>query len=115
MRLFALSAIGTSTDPQWASLAIAGSDQMRFAISIIPPLHACVIDGQRSGYSVVQEQVPLTPFTCCSYSHIPGEQSKSGYEGVPQSRLSHVWVNTTVSRVDDGDTLLEQAERNLPC
>ena len=50
-----------------------------------------------------------------SYSHIPGEQSKSGYAGVPQSRSSHVWVNTTVSRVDDGDTLLGQAERNLPC
>jgi len=33
MSLFALSAIGTSTDPHRASLAIAGSDQMRFAPS----------------------------------------------------------------------------------
>jgi hypothetical protein len=33
MPLFALSAIGTSTDPHRASLAIAGSDQMRFAPS----------------------------------------------------------------------------------
>ena len=62
MSLFVLSAIGTSTDPHRASLAIAGSDQLRFALSKDSLLHACVIDGQRSRYSVVQEQVPLTPF-----------------------------------------------------
>ena len=33
MSLFARSAIGTSTDPQRASLAIAGFDQMRFTLS----------------------------------------------------------------------------------
>ena len=61
---FTLSAIGTSTDPHRASLVIAGSDQMRFSISIIPHLHACVIDRQRSGYSVVQEAERNLP--CCS-------------------------------------------------
>ena len=50
MSLFIPSAIGTSTDPHRASLAIAGPDHLRFTLSIVPHLHACVFDGQRSRY-----------------------------------------------------------------
>ncbi len=50
MSLFAPSAIGTSTGLHQASLAIAGSDQLRFAPSISHHLHACVFDGHRSRY-----------------------------------------------------------------
>ncbi len=45
MSLFAQSAIGTSTDPQRASLAIAGSDHLRFAFLLsLASMHVSLTD-----------------------------------------------------------------------